>query len=560
MNASTTPFSRRTLIIGGAGLAAAAAGIGTLAGCSSGGTPSNNASANNNVGLPTYVPYEGAKPDLPASEDGVEAGFYAYPADRPKSVATKPGDGNQKVTGMANIYVPAPAGPGKNAWWAGLNERLGVDLDMFMVPYADYSAKFATTIAADDLPDMVQMQVVENYPSLLEKRFTVLDEFLSGDAINDYPNLANIPTFTWKSAVYNGHIYGVPIPRGRVGGFDFIRPDIFAQHKVETDITGGWDEFLESMQALTSAKDRRWAFARGGSALDMLTRMNECPNNWLEEEGKLTSRYETEQYKSAVQDANTLWKSGVIHPDGFSDQQPFKQLFSAGNTSVNPDGYLAWPVFVTSNKNDPKFEQGVMTISTRDGNGPAPWFPGAGVYAFPTGPAINAFAKTDDPERTKMLLRICDYLAAPFGTEEHHYINYGSEGTHHDVVEGEPVLNDRGVADISLPVQYVGAPPHALYQPGRPQDVDEQHAYMSDVLPRSVEDPTLGLFSNTAATSMASASKNMTDAVNSIIVGRQPLSSLDEAVKRWKSSAGDAMRDEFTEQLQVQEEPNDAPG
>jgi len=161
---------------------------------------------------------------------------------------------------------------------------------------------------------MMQMQVVANYPHLLDKRFTVLDEHLSGDAIKDYPNLANIPAFTWKNAVYNGHLYGIPIPRGRVGGFDVIRPDVFAKRKVDTDITGGWDDFLESMKPLTSAKDRQWAFARGGSALGVMTRMNECANGWLEEGGNLTSVYETEQYKQAVQDTTALWKPGSCIP------------------------------------------------------------------------------------------------------------------------------------------------------------------------------------------------------------------------------------------------------
>jgi len=201
-----------------------------------------------------------------------------------------------------------------------------------------------------------------------------------------------------------------------------------------------------------------------------------------------------------------------------------------------------------------------MTFSTHDGSKPAPWIPGPGVYSFPTGPAINAFTKTDDADKIKLLLlRVCDYLAAPFGTEEQYYISFGKEGVDHKLVEGEPVLTTPGVADIALPIQYVGASPHSLYQPGRPQDVDVQHASMSKVLPLSVVDPTLGLFSYTAATKSASASTAISDNVNSIIVGRKPLSALDAAVKTWKSAAGNAMRDEYAEQLQAQGGPDTKP-
>ena len=98
-----------------------------------------------------------------------------------------------------------------------------------MVGNADWEQKFATVIAGNDLPDMLQTRVVANFPQLLDKRFTRLDEFLSGDAIKDYPNLANIPTRHWKSTVYNGGIYGIPIPRGAVGWYHYIRVDLFEQ-------------------------------------------------------------------------------------------------------------------------------------------------------------------------------------------------------------------------------------------------------------------------------------------------------------------------------------------
>lgn len=503
--------------------------------------------------LPTYIAYQGANPDLPSSEDGVESGFYKYPADRPASVSAKPGKGGEKLTGMSRIYSAAPGGPDQNSWWAGLNERLGVDLGMIMVPAADYPPKFATTIAGGDLPDMMQMEVVANFPQLLDKQFTSLDEYLSGDAIKDYPNLANVPTFTWKNAIYNGHIYGIPIPRGRVGSYDFIRPDIFAKAGVDPDIKGGWDAFVAAMKALTSAKDRRWAIARAGSGFNMVQRINECANGWLEEGGKLTSVYETEQYKQAIQDTATLWKAGVMHPDAFNTQLPWKQLFSSGNISVNNDGYLAWAGYVQSNAGDPSFKQGLMTMTNRDGSKPAPWYPGSGFFA------INSLTKQSDPEKIKLALRVCNYLAAPFGTEEEYYISYGKEGRDHKLVNGEPVKTDKGVADIAVPVGYLGAAPHSLYQPGRPQDVDVQHKYMATVLPLSVVDPTLGLFSNTQATDAAPANTVLTDVTNSIIQARKPLSAFDDAVKAWKSAAGDKMRDEFTQQLQAQGGPDSKP-
>ena len=216
---SANAFNRRTLIAG-AGGSALLLSTGGLSACSSGNnskTPGNAASVNTSVVLPTYIPYTGLKPDLPGTEQGVDPAFRNFPKDNPKSVPEIPGKG-ETLTGMAMIYYAVPPGPDQNSYWQGLNERLGVKLDLQMVSNADYTQKFATTIAGNKLPDMLTLPngapvPVPNLPQLLEKRFTNLSEHLSGDAVKEYPNLGNIPTLTWKSSVYNGGIYGIPIAR-----------------------------------------------------------------------------------------------------------------------------------------------------------------------------------------------------------------------------------------------------------------------------------------------------------------------------------------------------------
>ena len=550
--ATTHPrFGRRSILAGAASLAAMA-GVGGVTACSttSGGGVGNDAQANSATVLPTYIPYTGATPDLASTPEGVEVGFHDFPTRRPASVAQKPGSGSESLLGMANIYVAIPPGVDGNSWWSGLNDRLGVDLKMTIVPATDYGSKFATTIAGDDLPDLMQMQVVADFPQLLDAKFTALDEYLSGDAIKDYPNLANLPTFTWRNSVYNGHIYGIPIPRGRIGNYDLIRSDIFDERGVDPDISGGWDGFMDMCETVTDATSRRWAYSFIGSAVASVQRINEVPNQWSEEGGTLTHMFATDQYRQAIQDVITMWKAGVIHPDAFNPQQPYKTLFNGGNTVVQPDGYLAWAGYVVANKSNASFEQGLMTLTNRDGSKPAPWIPGPGYYS------INALNKKSDPETIKLALRVCDYLAAPFGTDEQFFLTYGIEGTHHELdSSGNPVLTDRGISDIAVPVNYLGASPHALYQPGRPQDVDVQHAYQSAMLPLSLENPTQGLFSNTAVTDGVVANRNQTNDIYEIIQGRKPFSDLDTVIDTWMKTAGTAMKQEYEDQLQSEGGP-----
>jgi putative aldouronate transport system substrate-binding protein len=533
---------RRTLLAGAG--AAALLLTGTLAACSRSDTPpvDNTPDKNARVQLPTYRPFTGVRPDLPATPDGVDPAFKAYPRDGPRSVRRKPGHGADKVSAMANVDYPLPPGADKNPWWQGLNERMGVDLSMTMVSTADYRQRYATTIAGDDLPDLLQMQVVEDFPQLLKSKFTDLSEFLSGDAILDYPNLANVPTLTWTSSVYNGAIYGVPIPRGRVGHYVFIRRDLFDRVGAATN-PGSYEELLDSAKLLSDPLKRRWAFATPGSVNAILSTMNLVPNNWSLDGGKLTKDVETSEWKQTVIDQIAFWRAGVIHPDGFNPAQPHKALFNSGMTAINDDEYGAWTQYILDNPANPAFKLGLMTVPKRDG-GRAPWRTGSGIYS------ITGMSKQDSPERVKLLLRTLDWLAAPFGSREAFYRLFGEQGRDNLVDDhGNATLTPEGALHTRVPIRYVADAPQVLYQPGRPGDAVVQHRYQQAVLRRAVTDPTLGLWSNVAATQGARLEAELTDTVNQVIQGRQPVSALDDAVKKWKSGGGDKIRGELEAQL-----------
>jgi putative aldouronate transport system substrate-binding protein len=542
----TKPRLSRRGLLAGAGGAALLAGTASLTGCGGSSTTENNTAAKNEaVKLPSYIPYTGLKPDLPGTEQGVDPAFRRWPSENPKATDGKPGTGKETVSGMANIYYAVPPGPSRNSYWAGLNERMGIDLKLQMVGNADYTQKFATTIAGSDLPDVMQMQVVANFPSLLDKRFTPLDEYLSGDAVKDYPNLANIPTRTWKSAIYNGKIYGIPIPRGAIGNYNFVRQDLFEAKGLSIE-PKGYDELVETTKALTDPKKRRWAFSLINQPRQLLGRMNGEPNGWRYENGKLTNTYETAEYKQTITDLIAMWKSGVIHPDAFDTAQPFKQLFNAGTCAINAaDGYPGWTQYILDNASTPGFKLGLMPVYTRDGKELAHWAYGTGIFS------ITGIKKQPNADRLKLILRMLNYLAAPFGTEEYLYRLYGKEGVDHTKSKtGDPVLTKTGTANTVIPVRYLADAPYTIYQPGRPQDADTQHKYQSLEIPTGIANPTVGLFSNAYASKNATIDKNFNDGINQIIQGRKPLSELDSLLSAWRSGGGDQMRKEYQDQLQ----------
>jgi len=543
---SGNAFTRRTLLAGAGGTLLLGSSL--LSACNSSKSRSTNTgAANSAVQLPTYIAYTAVKPDLPGTEQGVDPAFRKFPKDRPKSVPEVPGNG-ETVTGMANIYFAVPPGPEKNSFWAGLNKRMNVDLKLQMVGNADYTQKYATTIAGNDLPDVIMtpQALAPNFPSLLEKRFTNLTEHLSGDAVKEYPNLANIPTRTWKSTVFNGAIYGIPITRGAIGAYHFIRQDLFEAAGLSPE-PKSYDELIETGKALTDPKKRRWAYGLYNQPRQLLGRMNGEPNVWREEGGKLTHAYETDEYKQTITDLIAMWKSGVMHPDSFNAAQPFKALFNAGTVAINAaDGYPGWNQYILDNASNPNFKLGLMPVYKRDGSELAQWAYGSGIFS------ISTIAKQDNPDRVKMILRMLNYLAAPFGTEEYLYRLYGEEGVDHTTTaDGYPVLTKTGTTNTVIPIRYLADAPYAIYQAGRPQDADLQHAYQSKEIPTGIANPTLGLYSNTWATKNATADTNFLNATYEVVQGRRPFSALDDAIKTWRSQAGDGMRREYEEQLKT---------
>lgn len=547
-------LNRRFFLKGASGAAVLATGGGALfAACgpdNKGG--SDTPEANTAVKLPTLVEYTAVKPDLEGTPGGIRAGFFSYPKERPKAVPEPPGAGST-FKAMTILYYPLPPGPNKNKYWQALNKRLNAKLDMVMVPNQEYNTKLATTFASDDLPDFVMLTrntgAPQRLPQILKTKFADLSEHLSGDAIKEYPNLANIPERAWKACVYNGGIYGLPVPRDAVGAFPFVRNDIIKKAGFTTK-PENFEEFYELVKAVTDPKKNRYAFAQVSYPIDIVRIMQNTPAGWKNEGGKLTSANETDEHKKALETAAKFWKEGLIHPDAFADSIPFKEWFNAGQVVIQPDGYQGWTQYIADNVTNPDFELALLYVPAYEG----------GKARIPQGGStflngLTAFKKAE-PEKIKEQLRIANWLAAPFGSEEYFFRLYGEEGTHYTLDKnGDPQLTGVGRSETVIPIRYITENPSVIYQPGRPQDVKIQHEYESATVPDAIPNPVLGLYSNVEASKGGQLSQALDDARDEIIQGRKPLSAWDDAMDAWRKNGGDEIRQEFQDQLQKQGGP-----
>jgi putative aldouronate transport system substrate-binding protein len=541
-------LSRRNLLRGTLA-AGAALSVLPLAACGddgAGGSPAGSGTAE----LPRYRPAQSVKPDLPGTAEGVQDGYLAFPKQLSRSVDGKPLSGGT-VTALGVSFLPPPTPQASNKYWQAVNDRIGGSLETTPIPSADYFARFATTTAGNDLPDLVGIpgfQPVPRLPDLLGARFADLSDHLSADKVADYPNLANLPTLGWKNTRFNGRIFGIPIPRPQLFGPLFYRQDLLQGLGLALTQVANADDFLAICKQMTDAAKNRWALAAGSADLSMqaFLPMFRAPNNWRKEsDGRLVAAVETEEFAEAIRFMRRLWEAGVYHPDAASmTPAQAKEALASGRVLMHLDGLAAWKAYYDSyRKDNPQMRLAAWVPVGHDG-GKASYFQDRGIAGM-------TVLKQAKPERIAELLRLVNLLCAPFGTEEHLLLHFGLEGTHYTRDgKGTPALTASAAADVSaLSLIYLGDGPQVLFDGNHPDLVPDAHGWETKVAPGAVADPTLGLYSETKGKVDATLTKKIQDTVSAVVRGRAPDSALTDLAKSWRQEGGDKIRDEFQQSM-----------
>lgn len=541
-------FDRRRFLTGTAAAAAAAvAGPGLLAACTTA-SPATTTQDVSNLKLPSYVPYTGVQADLPGNPQGLLDAFLKYPANPKRVFANPPGDGST-VSAFVQTASPIPPAVDQNPYWQELNKRLGVDLQLTIVPTADMPVKFSTLVAGNDLPDIIEPALstpngmpagIANLPAWLATRCHDLTPLLTGDAVKEYPFLANLPTAAWKQCRFNGGIYGVPVPRGVGGTLMFRRDDLFTQFGANPNPTS-FAEFNSVCKQVTDPRSNRWALAQ--APLDFIRQMLGLPWRWQNNGGKLTSCYELPENKQALTAAAQMMTDGLIHPDSTSSTAPVKNWFNSGEALLISDRYTAWPQYFQNNVAGASFDLGGMRPPKYNGGGFAPTW-----QAEPTN-NFTAFKKTSTA-RIKLLLKLANWLAAPFGTDEFLFRRFGLNGRDYTLQGGSPVQTQAGVTETVLGIRYIVDAPDVIFIPGEPDQTRKSYEYQKSIIPTSFKDPQTGLFSDTWSRKQAALGTLINNAQNDILAGRQPVSSWDDTVSQWRAMGGDQVRKELEQALQ----------
>jgi putative aldouronate transport system substrate-binding protein len=537
----TPHIGRRSLLkLAGAGAFASVTGS-SLAGCGDG-SGGNVSNADKNLApWPSHVPFTGPAPDAAGDASGVQPLYLKYPQQVTRSVTDTVGD-RSDVTALVISYGAPPRPVSGNRFWQAINSALNVNLKVVVVPDAEYGQKMTTLMASgDDLPDIIMFSqlALPRSAEFIQARCADLSDLLGGDAVKGYPNLANIPSYAWQGmGRISGRIYGVPLERPMPGNSLFVNRTLLDQAGAAKQ----WDTegYVAAMKKLTGG--RRWGIAGSKSLFGGLGAVTYhagslgAPNTWQVHDGQFVSTLTTPQFAEALGVMRRLAEAGAYHPDSLTiSATDLKTFWHNGTVASVTDGFGAVALETLTDIHG-RF---AFDLGLPYGPAPTPWR-GSGIFGHVT-------FKKATPDRIKLLLRICNYLSAPFGTAEYELANYGVEGVHFTKDTGGIKTTDLYQVEnnTNLPIKYIGVAPAVLYLPGYADAASAVHEWEKAVLPHSVASPEVGLRSATASSKGADLNRIVGDAVSAIVFGRKPASSWPDAVTQWRKAGGDKVAEEL---------------
>jgi putative aldouronate transport system substrate-binding protein len=557
MNLSRRRFIRLT----GVGAVAGAIGVSTLAEACGQPTPpaplATSVPVSSSGVLPVYLaPSGGPRPDFHSPDPRITDGFVKYPPPVKTWTGGPPGSG-----GTLNVFVPAyyppPTPHDQNPTWKEVEKALNTTVNMTITPMADYSARLQVVMAGSDLPDT--MHVVGTVASLISPQFVQtqcsdLTAYLAGDAARDYPNLAAIPGYAYKGAggVFGNRLYGVPIHRYLPAFWFFRNTDVWDTEIGADVVPRDSEDFKKILQQLNRPAEGRWAIGNYGPngptmyGIISFLEMFGVPNMWgMDPSGKLVRDRETDQYPAAISYMKDLIASGLYPPDTQTAGDS-RGAYIAGKFVVSNEAFgNGWnDLWRRGLQQKPARHFTVIKPFSASVGGKPRHFITAGTVAY-------NLIKRSSPERIKEVLRIMNYLAAPFGSQEDLLLTYGLRDQDYSLdADGNPVPGQAGLTNATyVPWQYVAHRPYVWYQADLPGYAQAAFDVEQTLVGVGVADPTRGFHSPTQSRKGVAADQTFYDGIADILFNRRPFSDYDQLVADWRTQAGDAIRKEYLEEI-----------
>lgn len=498
--------------------------------------------------LPAYIPSSIVKADIP-SVNNSPVGFLKFPSKPVHTVHGKPGNGGTYTT-MTPLWGSIP--PANNPYYQAVTAALGANLVISPADGNTYGNALPPLFAANKIPDWIDIpgwnEGPLDFPQAVGAKFANLAPYIAGEKVKKYPNLAAIPTGAWQAGVWNNKLYGIPVYGAGLNfaGAVFYRADILAHLHAKPEVKSVAD--LRNLgREINDPKRKRWAF---GELFVYMYQPFNIPTGaapgWEYSNGKLLAAFETPQYKDLLVWERQIINLGLMHPQDVAQEgSNAKQRFYSGQTVIYGDGMGAWnwQDKLSGLAANPTYVREAFSPFTANGKGtPSIQLQGgAGIFSY-----LN---NSLSPNQIEELLRIANYLAAPFGSYEYNLINYGVEGVDWTPTSLGPKPTSQGSTDVATTYGFLADPQNNfIYNPGYPNVTKDNCRWFQHAGPYATKPLFYDL--NISVPPQLSAAANSADfnptGTGSLIIevtrSRASMADFDAAVKRWRASGGNALR------------------
>ena len=525
--------------------AVAVAGTGLLGGCGDKATRGGAAQKLDQLAgvLPDQKPLtlDGLKPDILGTRP-VPDGYTSYPTNLVDAIADKPGAGGAPIRAMTPVWGPAPPSGANNSYLTAVNAELGTPVDFSTQDGNTYADKLGALLAARDVPDLLcvpgwEVDKLPRFGDAVAALFEDLTPYLQGGKVSGYPMLGTFPASAWRNACWNKRLMSVPNPTDGVFPWVlFQRQDLVT--KLGVTNPKNIDELFDIGKQVTNARKGVWAFSDIFAMVQMLHKVPGSKGGWRRKaDGTPEFKYETPEYRQALEFMAKVYKAGLVHPDIVASKgADASQLFQSGKILFHQAGMGMWqPMQAEQQKVTPGFNVQPVPLFAAAGGDPLAW--------GGSDPISYTFVKKGlGKARVEELLRVINWCSAPLGTREFDLREYGVEGKHNTRSAAGPAKTDLGFKEIANQYFFIsGRSPIVQPTPQTPHYVQDLLAYSNAMVKFLEKDPWEGLKFEMPAKYKAGAVPSE-DKMTDIVRGRRPLTDVDAVVNEWRAAGGDEAR------------------
>ena len=240
-------------------------------------------------------------------------------------------------------------------------------------------------------------------------------------------------------------------------------------------------------------------------------------------------------------------KAGLMNPDAIAqDTNSAKQRFWSGQELITFDGQGAWLGADTQSGQaaNKSYVRMAFPFFTASGSGTPRIALANGTEWF------SYLNKNLSKGQIEEMLRIANYLAAPFGSYEYTLVTFGAPATDYTMTPAGPVLTATGNKQVAQTYSFLASPNQVLSSPGyaattRSRAIFEQRNAKYGYKPLFYDmniSPPASLNNAMAAPTFTASTGSI---IQEVVRGRSTIADFQSAVKEWQRNGGNALRKYF---------------